>query len=240
MIPETLYYPEMTEAAGVVSPKLRHPWFGGADVQDYWSVNTTEHRLFDQNMEAAMLYVRFCRQNLIPTPSPSPVPEPTADLLAAYDKYPNLDAKQPFDPKALRSHLDEVILVFGEHMTDEIETLSKDKISLVGEKEYAAIDGRLKAKLQAYGPEWFLCIAFGQYSTSRWGHWARWLTRYSVCADECFGSASPITVRGQKCARPGESQVTPTHLMNDCAECVRFGGDRNTLLGGSTARTLRI
>ena len=109
-----------------------------------------------------MLYVRFVRQNLSPAPPVSPVPEPTQDLLAIYQKYHNLNDALPFDAEALRKHLDQVIPVFAKHMTDEIETLNKDKIAQVGRKEYAAIDGRLKARLQAYGPEWFLCIAFGQ------------------------------------------------------------------------------
>jgi hypothetical protein len=130
-------------------------------VQDHWSVNTAEHRLFDQNLEAAMLYVRLCRQNLVSTPPISPVPEPTADLLLAYNQYPNLDAERPFEPKLFRKHLDEILEVFAEHMTGEIETLSKDKIAQVGEKQYLEVNGRVAAKLKAYGPEWFLCLAFG-------------------------------------------------------------------------------
>lgn len=111
-----------------------------------------------------MVYVRLCRQNLDPTPSVSPVPDPTAELLAVYNKYPNLDAHQPFDAAVLQRHFDQVISVFAKHMTDEIETLSKDKIVQVGQKEYEAINKRLIAKLQSYGPEWFLCIAFGEFS----------------------------------------------------------------------------
>lgn len=123
--------------------------------------------MFDQNLEAAMLYVRFCRDNLKPTPSTSPVPEPTADLLAAYDQFPSLNAQKPFSPKVLQHHLDQIISVFGKHMTEELDTLTKDKIAQVGEKEYATIDGQLRDKLKAYGPDWFLCIAIGKhYPTS--------------------------------------------------------------------------
>lgn len=109
-----------------------------------------------------MIYVRLCRQNLEPAPSQSPVPEPTVELTAAYDKYPNLDAKQPFDPKVLRQHLDSVVACFGKHMTTELDTLSRETIEQVGEQQYAAIDNQVKKRLQSYGPEWFLCIAVGE------------------------------------------------------------------------------
>jgi len=110
-----------------------------------------------------MIYLRLCRQNLQPTPSNSPVPEPTADLIAIYEKYPELDAKPGFNPKVFRQHLDKVILVFGKHMVDEIYTLSKDKVEQVGEAEYKKIAAGLQEKLKAYGPEWFLCSAVGMY-----------------------------------------------------------------------------
>lgn len=153
-----------------------------------------------------MLYVRFCRQNLSPTPQVSPVPQPTGDLLAVYEKYTNLNDALPFDPKALREHLGPVIPVFAKHMTDEIETLSKEKIAQVGQKEYGAIDGRLRVKLQAYGPEWFLCIVFGQSFPIPLPARTRKtvLTSHSGDADENLRSAFAVAFHRQKCPRPGE------------------------------------
>lgn len=90
-------------------------------------------------------------------------------MLSAYDKFPALNAKKPFHSKLFKGHLDLVISVFGKHMTDEIETLASEKVALVGQKEYEAIDEGVGARLRSYGPEWFLCIAFGEPfgSTSR-------------------------------------------------------------------------
>ena len=104
-----------------------------------------------------MLYVRYCRQNLKPTPPPSPVPEPSQELIDVYDKYPNLDANAPFNPKVFRTHLDQVFEQFGKHMVDEIETLSKENIEKIGEKNLERINVGLKEVLMAHGPEWFLC-----------------------------------------------------------------------------------
>lgn len=165
-MPENFLYPEFTKAAGVVRSPIclsACPW---ADIQDHWSINTAEHRLFDQNLEAAMVYVRLVRQNLSPTPSVSPVPGPTEDLLAVFERHHNLDATCPFEPKALRKHFDQIISVFAKHMTDELQTLTKEKVAQIGEMEYAAIDKRLRDMLRAHGPEWFLCITFGQYLPS--------------------------------------------------------------------------
>jgi len=131
--------------------------------QDHWSHNAVEHHTFDQNLEAAMLYVRYCRQNLTPTPAPSPIPEPSPALVAIYDKYPLLDATKPFDHQVFRKHLDEIIVIFGQHMVDEIETLRQDKVEQIGEKNLVEINAGIQKVLMAYGPEWFLCPAYGEF-----------------------------------------------------------------------------
>lgn len=109
-----------------------------------------------------MLYVRYCRQNLTPTPASSPIPEPSPALVAIYDKYPLLDATKPFDSQVFRKHLDEIIVIFGQHMVDEIETLRQDKIEQIGEKNLTEINAGIQKVLMAYGPEWFLCPAYGR------------------------------------------------------------------------------
>jgi hypothetical protein len=106
-----------------------------------------------------MIYVRYRRQNLKPTPPPSPVPEPSQALIDVYDKYPNLDGTQPFKPKAFKGHLDHVFAEFGRHMVDENKTLSKDNIEKIGEKNLESINDGLKKVLMTHGPEWFLCSA---------------------------------------------------------------------------------
>jgi hypothetical protein len=106
-----------------------------------------------------MLYVRYCRQNLKPTPPASPVPEPVQDLVDVYNKHPNLDANQPFNPKVFRDHLDQIFAEFGRHMVHEIGTLSKENMEKVGEKNLERINEGLKKVLLAHGPEWFLCSA---------------------------------------------------------------------------------
>ena len=63
-----------------------------------------------------------------------PSPEPSQELIAVYNKYPNLDANAPFNPKVFKTHLDEVFENFGRHMVDEIKTLNKENIEKIGEK----------------------------------------------------------------------------------------------------------
>lgn len=127
--------------------------------QDLWGQNALDHHTFDQNLEAAMVYVRYCRQNLLPTPTPSPVPEPSQELLDVYNKYPILNSKESFNPKIFKTHLDEVFVVFGRHMVDEIKTLSKENIEKIGEKNFEKINMGVNKVLMALGPEWFLCSA---------------------------------------------------------------------------------
>jgi len=152
---ETVYFNKMAEATGIVSD----PSSASLKLmkQDLWGKNAMDHHTFDQNLEAAMVYVRYCRQNLEPTPAPSPVSEPVEDLVDAYDKFPNLDADQPFNPKVFRTHLDQVFTEFGQHMVDEIETLSKANVEKIGEKNLNKINEGLQKALMAHGPEWFLC-----------------------------------------------------------------------------------
>jgi hypothetical protein len=84
--------------------------------------------------------------------------------MAFYEKYPELDAEKGFDPKVFRQHLDKIILLFGKHMIQEIETLKQDNVKRVGEKEYKVIESQLQAKLKSYSPEWFLISAVGGLS----------------------------------------------------------------------------
>jgi hypothetical protein len=125
--------------------------------KDLWGQNALDHHTFDQNLEAAMLYVRYCRQNLKPTPAPSPVAEPSQELITVYNKYPNLDASAHFNPKLFRDHLDGAFEQFGRHMVEEIKTLSKENVEKIGEKNLDRIDVGLKKELMAHEPEWFLC-----------------------------------------------------------------------------------
>jgi len=104
-----------------------------------------------------MLYVRYCRQSLKPTPPLSPVPEPSEELIDVYNKYPNLDARAPFNPKLFRTHLEEVFEQFGRHMVNEIQTLSKENIEKIGKENLERINVGLQEVLKAHGPEWFLC-----------------------------------------------------------------------------------
>jgi len=110
-----------------------------------------------------MLYVRYCRQNLTPTPPPSPVADPSQELIDVYSKYPNLDATATFNPKVFRTHLDEVFEQFGRHMVDEIETLSRQNVEKIGEKNLEKVNVGLKEVLMAHGPEWFLCSTCCEY-----------------------------------------------------------------------------
>lgn len=141
-----------------------------------------------------MVYVRFCRQNLLPIPPVSPVPAPSSDLVAVLENFPTLDATKPFDPAAIRTHLDVIIIPFARHMTDELATLSKENIGLVGKEGYAEIEAKIGAKLRGYGPEWFLCSAFGQSTCEVRGAGLQ-LTRLQLpcrrlCSDRCFRSLS--------------------------------------------------
>jgi hypothetical protein len=179
--------------------------------QDLWGQNALDHHTFDQNLEAAMLYVRYCRQYLKPTPPLSPVAEPSQALIAVYDKYPNLDASAHFNPKVFRDHLDGVFEQFGRHMVEEIKTLSKENIEKIGEKNLERINVGLKKVLMDHEPEWFLCSNCCEYSD--------YVSAGEILTGSCLPSQDPSSIARFAVDRQVDiaSRKYPTSSVTSCA-----------------------
>jgi hypothetical protein len=178
--------------------------------QDLWGQNALDHHTFDQNLEAAMLYVRYCRQYLKPTPPLSPVAEPSQALIAVYDKYPNLDASAHFNPKVFRDHLDGVFEQFGRHMVEEIKTLSKENIEKIGEKNLERINVGLKKVLMDHEPEWFLCSNCCEYSD--------YVSAGEILTGSCLPSQDPSSIARFAVDRQVDitSRKYPTSSVTSC------------------------
>jgi hypothetical protein len=123
--------------------------------------NIEEHHLFDIPMDATWLYLRRCRAALTPPPPASPVPEPPAEVLAIDLGRYGLDPSRPFDPQALRTHIEGWARPLVEHLKDEIHTISPEYIAKVGQGNIETLDKAVLKHLQGYDPSWFLCSVYG-------------------------------------------------------------------------------
>ncbi|RXK41904.1 hypothetical protein M231_00625 [Tremella mesenterica] len=140
-----------------------YPFFAKHSGIDPWSKNVAEHHTFSTPLELLWLYLRHSRETLSPPPKPvtSPVPTPPEEILSLdRSQAPLLDFNKPFDPYAMRRHMDSFMDILTQHLTDEIDTLTPEIMTHFPQEKDKELRKMMEEHFKAYDPAWFLCSAF--------------------------------------------------------------------------------
>lgn len=129
-------------------------------LQNVWQQNIEEHHAFNPAIHVTWLYIRsqLTSHGLSPvTPSDREIEAEDHTAFASA-----LDRTAPFDPDALKRHIDSFMLPLIKHLYDELETLQPKYVGLLSKDQWDYFLSKSEKDYRSFDPKWFLCSTLGE------------------------------------------------------------------------------